>query len=191
MSYLRFNQIYLLSLLGIFLEQLFADLHPVFANQYLHKVDSDSILICESYMIGKKTAVHLENITVLDTPKADAIINNMEVDQNSNITVEVEMKGELHKLTLNSKITRNVGLDQVKDGLIKSKGEIISCIVENIRDQNGEDSLPAKMDVFNLEARDDLQSRLDKLENLYDVYGQNMNVQVEKWFDFLVFNFVS
>ena len=79
----------------------------------------------------------------------------------------------------------------MKDGLIKSKKEIISCIVENIRDQNGEDSLPAKMDVFNLEARDDLQSRLDKLENLYDVYGQNMNVQVEKWFDFLMFNFVS
>ena len=83
-------------------------------------------------------------------------------------------------MTLNSKITRNFGLDQVKDGLIKSKREIISCIVENIRDQNGEDSLPAKMDVFNFEARDDLQSRLDKLENLYDVYGQNMNVQVEK-----------
>ena len=131
-------------------------------------------------MVGKKTAVHLENITELDAPKADAIINNMEVDQNSNITVEVEMKGEMHKLTLNSKITRNFGLDQVKDGLIKSKREIISCIAENIRDQNGEDSLPAKMDVFNFEARDDLQSRLDKLENLYDVYGQNMNVQVEK-----------
>ena len=131
-------------------------------------------------MVGKKTAVHLENITELDAPKADAIINNMEVDQNSNITVEVEMKGEMHKLTLNSNITRNFGLDQVKDGLIKSKREIISCIVENIRDQNGEDSLPAKMDVFNFEARDDLQSRLDKLENLYDVYGQNMNVQVEK-----------
>ena len=48
-------------------------------------------------MVGKKTAVHLENITELDTPKADAIINNMEVDQNSNITVEVEMKGEMHK----------------------------------------------------------------------------------------------
>ena len=131
-------------------------------------------------MVGKKTAVHLENITELDAPKADAIINNMEVDQNSNITVEVEMKGEMHKLTLNSKVTRNFGLDQVKDGLIKSKREIISCIAENIRDQNGEDSLPAKMDVFNFEARDDLQSRLDKLENLYDVYGQNMNVQVAK-----------
>ena len=90
MSYLRFNQIYLLSLLGIFLEQLFADLHPVFANQYLHKVDSDSILICESYMVGNKITVLLENIIELDTPKADAIINNLGVDQNFNVTVEVE-----------------------------------------------------------------------------------------------------
>ena len=102
MSYLRFNQIYLFSFLGIFLVHLFPDLHQIFTNQYLHKVDSDSILICESYMVGKKTAIHLENITELDTPKADAIINNMEVDQNSNITVEVEMKGGMHKLTLNS-----------------------------------------------------------------------------------------
>ena len=101
------------------------------------------------------------------------------------------MKGEMHKLTLNSKVTRNFGLDQVKDALIKSKGEIISCMVGNIRDENGEDSLAAKMDVFNLEVHDDVQSRLDKLENLYDAYGQNTNVHVEKWFDFLMFNFVS
>ena len=138
--------------------QLFADLHPIFASQYLHKVDNDSILICESYKVGKKTTVLLENIIELDTPEADAIINNLEVDQDSNVTVEVEMKGEMHKLTLNSKVTINFALDQVKDGLIKSKSEIISCMVENIRDQNGEDSLAAKMDVFNLQARDDLSN---------------------------------
>ena len=41
-------------------------------------------------MVGNKIAVLLENIIELDTPKADAIINNLGVDQNFNVTVEVE-----------------------------------------------------------------------------------------------------
>ena len=36
--------------------QLFADLHPVFANKFLHCVDSDKILICEAYNVAEKTA---------------------------------------------------------------------------------------------------------------------------------------
>ena len=36
--------------------QLFADLHPVFANKFLHCVDSDTILICEAYNVAEKTA---------------------------------------------------------------------------------------------------------------------------------------
>ena len=36
---------FLLSPKGIYLLHVFSDIHPIFANKYLHKVDSDDILI--------------------------------------------------------------------------------------------------------------------------------------------------
>ena len=49
-------------LLGIYLVQLFADLHKVYANQYLHLIDCDKLLICESYAVAQNTADLLADI---------------------------------------------------------------------------------------------------------------------------------
>ena len=39
--------------------ELFADLHPVFANQYLHTIDSDKVLICEVSRVAGLTVSKL------------------------------------------------------------------------------------------------------------------------------------
>ena len=61
---------------GFYLLQLFADLHPVFANRYLYQVDSDDVLICEVHSVAYETAS-----LVLDeshcTPAADALYNSL------------------------------------------------------------------------------------------------------------------
>ena len=55
---------------GVYLLQLFADVHVLYANKYLHKVDADEgILVCEAYNIATRTAVDLESLLTL---KADA-----------------------------------------------------------------------------------------------------------------------
>ena len=53
---------------GVFFQQLFADLHPVFANRYLHQVVSDEVLTCEVYCIVHETAHVLldENLSTTD-----------------------------------------------------------------------------------------------------------------------------
>ena len=70
---MQYTLISLFSLLGIYLIQLFTDIHPVFANNYLHKVDSDKLLVCEAYSVAQKTATILKD-PALETLKADEII---------------------------------------------------------------------------------------------------------------------
>lgn len=50
---------YIVSAKGPFILELFADLHPIFSNQYLHCVESDEILSCEVYYVAQTTASKL------------------------------------------------------------------------------------------------------------------------------------
>ena len=85
----------------------FADLHPVFANKFLHCVDSDTILICEAYnVVAEKTASIIKDPALLKTPKAYDFISNLDTDKFYNITLDLRtQENNVHKLTLNSKIT--------------------------------------------------------------------------------------
>ena len=79
---------YILSPKGLFVLQLFADLHPIFADQYLHCVDTDKVLSCEVYNIAGKTANTLISADIT-TPKADTIFNNLGEDINNDVTVRL------------------------------------------------------------------------------------------------------
>ena len=94
--------------------QLFADVHPAFANNSLHCVDSDTILICEVYNV-EKTANITKDPALLKTPKADDFLSNLDTYEFGNITVELRtQESNVHKLTLNSKITgRGNSLEKV------------------------------------------------------------------------------
>ena len=61
---------------GFYLLQLFADLHPVFANRYLYQVDSDDVLICEVHSVAYETASLVLDES-LCTPLADALYNSL------------------------------------------------------------------------------------------------------------------
>ena len=151
-------------MLGIYLVQFFADLHKVYANQHLHHVDSDKLIICESYAVTQNTADLLSDIDNIAIPKADAVINNLAVDQFSNIILEIEMNDSIHKLTLNTKATKFFDLDQIKRSLLKCKTEILNCMVQNIREQNDESSIAAMLYVPNLQSTEDLDRRISKEE---------------------------
>ena len=70
---------FILSAKGLFTLELFADLHPLFSNHYLHSVDSDKVLSCEVYAVARSTANKLVQ-PPLTTPKADKIFNNLHID---------------------------------------------------------------------------------------------------------------
>ena len=60
---------------GLYLIHLFADIHPIFANKYFPKVDSDENLICEVHKIDKNISEVFAGD--LHTPKADEVLDSM------------------------------------------------------------------------------------------------------------------
>lgn len=179
---------YLSSPKGLCMLQLFADIHQVFANEYLHNVDSDKVLVCETYEVAHNTADKLLNPDLL-TPKADAFCASLHVDEYKNIHADFDVNGALHSLALNAKLTnrRNNSLDDLKSQLVKLKNEILQCMADNIKDQNKEDSLSFLMSAFNLMSDEDYDSRLKKIEMLYDIYGTNHNQKIkEEWGGFQI-----
>ena len=106
---------------GIFTLQLMCDLHPLFADQYLHCVDSDKILACEIFQVAEKTALMLES-PELKTPKATEIYNGLGEDDNNNVTASIKnADGSTHTFTLMTKITRQNTLAKIKQDLLTVK----------------------------------------------------------------------
>ena len=91
---------YIGSAKGVYQLQLFADLHTLFGNAYLHRVDSDGekILSCEAYNIAKRTALQLGCV---QTPLADDLLESLKEDENRNLVVSFQLKHENHALRLN------------------------------------------------------------------------------------------
>ena len=55
--------------LGLYLLQLFPDLHHLYSNQYFHRVHSDTTIICEIYnQEATKTAYALKTNETLSRP---------------------------------------------------------------------------------------------------------------------------
>ena len=85
--------------------QLFDDLHNVFAHNYLHRVDSDKVLICEVYAIAQKAADYLLSPD-LPTPKASEFNNNLLLDDHNNVLAVFNVNNKEHQLCLNYRVTR-------------------------------------------------------------------------------------
>ena len=66
---------YTLKSKGLFILELFPDLHPIFSNQYLQYVDSDKILSCKVFNVVKTTTSKIVKDD-LSTPKVDKIHDN-------------------------------------------------------------------------------------------------------------------
>lgn len=98
------------------------DIRHLFADKFLHCVDSDSILVCEVFDVAEKTAASLESPD-LKTPKATSIIEELSEDpQTNNVTVKLRQDDDsYHTLTLQTKTTRNNTIDKIKRDLATVK----------------------------------------------------------------------
>ena len=144
---------YILSAKGVFTLELFADLH-IFANQYLHCIDSDKILSCEVYNVARSIASKLvrNNISTL---KADKIHNNLFLDENKNVMITLDDPlGGSHTQLLKEKISRNNTLSSIKDGLLTTKKQILKRLHNNIVDQTGTESIYNLLNVFDLTSQE-------------------------------------
>ena len=90
---------WLFALLGLLLLQLFDDLHAIFANNYLHLVDSDKVLICKVFNIAKQTSTYLHGSN-LKISKANKFFDKLMDDENKNVQVTVDVNGEEHTLSI-------------------------------------------------------------------------------------------
>ena len=97
------------------------------------------------------------------------------------------MKDAMHTVALNSKVTRGVTLDKVKEKLVKSKMEVLQCMADNILSLNGNDgSLAELMIAFDLSSEEDYEARASKVMSFYDVYCQERVHDLEEWNRFKV-----
>ena len=100
---------------------------------------------------------------------------------------DIKMKDAVHTVTINSKVTRGVTLDNVKEKLVKSKMEILQCMADNILSLNGNNgSLAELMSAFDLSSEEDYEARASKVMSLYDVYCQDRVHDLEEWNGFKV-----
>ena len=124
---------------GVFLLQLFGDLHPGFTNRYLHQAGSDEVLICEVHCVAHETANVLldEN---LSRPIADTICDRLREDLLSNIFIDFEIKGTKHTVTYDAKVTRSHILTCVKDKLTECKKHLAVHGIQHHRSNQGRKS---------------------------------------------------
>ena len=172
--------LFLLSPMGIFLLQLMSDLSPIFMDKYLHKTDSDFILVCETKAVAQKT---IDNLKKAKTPLSDNILDTMTVDDKQNIRVHIKTtSGNDQTLTLNTKVTRGKSIDFYKKELREAKANAISCLVDNIEDQVDDCTLMNQFSAFDLSTNEDLNTREAKIEALYDTYGVDSEKKIkEMW----------
>lgn len=57
---------------------------------------------------------------------------------------------------------------------------VIKCLVDNIRDQNSEGTLAHQFGAFNIGTTESLESRIEKVSALYEIYGVDKEHVVEK-----------
>ena len=171
---------------GLYLIHLLADLQCIFTDSYLHRVGSDSVLLCETCSVAQKTVQTLLS-EERKTPNTDALLEGLHSDRNQNIMADIKMKDAVHTAALNSKVTRGVTLDKVKEKLVKSKMEILQCMADNILLLNGNDgSLVELMSAFDLSSEEDYETSASKVMSLYNVNCQDIVHDLKEWNSFKV-----
>ena len=90
--------------LGLYLLQLFPDLHHLYSKASIFRVDSDTTIICESYNQVIKTVDALKTV---DTPKLAKLLELLSADEYHNVTATFDLGYSIHKIRLNEKITQH------------------------------------------------------------------------------------
>ena len=101
---------------SLVLLQLMPNLHSVFANLYLHEVESDGVLSCETRGIAEKT---VEKLQILDVKKFTEVTDALYADGNINTCVKIEdtkksNENFFYTLTVDTKVTRKKTLKILK-----------------------------------------------------------------------------
>ena len=62
-------------------------------------------------------------------------------------------------------------MDSIRETCRKLRQEVLNCMINNILDQNGADSIAGLFSLFNLSSDATKESRIEKLSKLHDIYG--------------------
>ena len=82
-------------------------------------------------------------------------------------------------------------MEKLKPDLVKSEEEILTCVADNIDDQNSSTSLMILMSVLDLSSNETFDQSKEKIYNLYDLYGHDTTQKLEKWYLQIVCKFVN
>ena len=178
---------YLLRPPGLLVLQLLADIHKVLVASYLRKVDEDEdgTLICEAYRIGMEAA---ESTISCDTNRANDFIQSLSLDEHDNVHATFTIDETSHHVILSKRLSgRFESLQKVKDQLVELKSDNLKFLSDQFIDQHEDHSLGWLMSAFDLEYKEDLSDRLEKISQLYNLFGVRKEHEIDElWFDYMV-----
>ena len=154
--------------------KIMCDIYKDFHHGYVRMVDKSSLLVSTVFKIAQETA---DNIESIKTPKADAFLNGLEIDNNGNLTAKIDLNGDIHTFNLNRHSkpsrtkTKEEVLNDIKKKLEEIKQEIVNNIKENIKDQCGEDTHFYSWSGMNLEDTTlTIEDRIKRLNDLITMF---------------------
>ena len=159
---------------NIYTLQVMCDLHHSFHDKYLWQVDKSTQLVSTVYKIAQDIA---NGMPELATPAAEKFLESLDIDENNNMTVNIELNGNKHCFLLNKHCktsrhrSKNEILECIKEELISLKDEILGNIKANIKDQCGEETHFYSWSGLNLEDQDmSCDDRIHQLRDLITLF---------------------
>ena len=158
---------------NVYLLKLMASLEPSFMASFLRPNDKTDALVTEVFDIAQRMVSKVETLETVD---ADKFIESLSFDENGNMMAELDVKGNVHTIRLShhSKPSRgqqrDVQLNQVKAKLQKLKETVFKSVVENILDQNSEESWYWNWSGLDLQLPLSLDQRVVRLREVIRLY---------------------
>ena len=158
---------------------ILADLEEPFKKYFLRCLDTDNGVIIDIFRINLEFVSKLKE---LKFDKLNSFLDNIQMDDNGNLSVLVEVASNIHEVELNytHRPARGNGdrISNLKKEAEKLKDSIVKNLIENIEDQNQSGTLFEYASAFDLHRRIDLDARILYLRDLAKVYCKDYGKKI-------------
>ena len=145
----------------------------------MRQVDKDRILISTVYRTAQMAAESVQN---LEFESSKTFVDSLNIDDNGNLTFQID--GHVLNLNHNHRQGRRASpaglLQDIKISLDDIKSRVIENITDNIQDQCDETTIYYLWSLLDLELKDDLNCRKEKMKELVKIFCSTKIHKVEE-----------
>ena len=157
---------------------------------FYRRVDGNTTLVSEVHNVAEQTAKLFQDDS-LQVSNSENFLESLYTDEHSNVHCKFPVKKidgtvDFHDYILNAKVTRSTNLQTLKESMLSLKTTVFENISKHIMEQIT-NTIVFLFSCFDFDSKHDLDSRLDKVSELWDFYGLDTTHHCpEKWFHFSI-----